>query len=76
MAKFNLHWKNGKVETIEGDDIATAFTAAGYNEGAIEDLERYNPVVPSVPAGMVRCHNYSMKRRRLGQPVITYVPIG
>ena len=44
MTKFKLHWPDGKVEVVEGHDIADAFTRAGYGAGAIRALDYYEMV--------------------------------
>lgn len=44
MKKFRLHWLTGKVEDIEGTDIADAFTHAGYSAGAIHALDWYEEI--------------------------------
>lgn len=37
--KFRLYWIGGRTEIVEGDDIADAFTHAGYGAGAIRALD-------------------------------------
>lgn len=49
--KFRLHWDADRSEVVEGDDIADAFTKAGYGAGAIAALDYYEPVEESVLVG-------------------------
>ena len=49
--KFRLYWdikdpKTGeqKTEIVEGDNIADAFTHAGYGAGAMRALDWYGPI--------------------------------
>ena len=43
MSKFVLHWHGGKrTDTVEGDDIAQAFTRHGYGAGALRALDFYH----------------------------------
>jgi len=44
MRKFILHWLTGKIEIVEGKDIADAFTKAGYSSGALRALDWYEEV--------------------------------
>ena len=37
--KWNLHWLEGKIETVEGTTIGGAFTNAGYGNGALKALD-------------------------------------
>lgn len=39
MAKFKLHWLDGKTEIVTGENIARAFTQAGYGHGALRALD-------------------------------------
>lgn len=39
--EFDLYWLDGKHEVIEGADIKSAFTAAGYGNGAVKALDFY-----------------------------------
>ena len=43
MAKefFTLYWLDGKRQVISGESIDTAFTAAGYDDGAIHAVDWY-----------------------------------
>jgi len=41
---FKLIWKNGREETISGNDIADAFSKAGYGARAIASLDHYQEV--------------------------------
>ena len=41
--KFVLHWVGDKrTDTVEGDDIANAFTRHGYGAGAVNALDCYH----------------------------------
>ncbi|HMW11081.1 MAG TPA: hypothetical protein PJ987_11625 [Bacteroidia bacterium] len=42
MKKFRLYWLDGKTEIVEGDDIADAFSKAGYGAGAMKALDFYD----------------------------------
>lgn len=42
--KFKLYWLTGEEEEIQGDDIADAFTHAGYGAGAIRALDYHEEV--------------------------------
>lgn len=46
MAKqrFRLHWLDGSVNDVEGDDVTDAFTHAGYGAGAVAALDFYEPL--------------------------------
>lgn len=44
MKKFKLYWLSGRTETIEGTDIADAFTHAGYSAGAVRVLDWYEEI--------------------------------
>lgn len=39
MAKFKLHWLDGKTEIVIGKIISEAFTLAGYGHGAVKALD-------------------------------------
>ena len=41
MKKYILHWRDGKTETVEGDNPADAMTRAGYGNGALRALDYY-----------------------------------
>ena len=47
MKKFRLHWLTGCKEIVEGNDIASAMTHAGYGGGAIKALDWYEEINPS-----------------------------
>ena len=38
---FIIHWLDGKVEEISGDNIADAFNKAGYGAGAVAAIDYY-----------------------------------
>lgn len=42
MKKYKLHWLGGKVEDVEGTDIADACNRAGYGGGAMRALDYYS----------------------------------
>lgn len=42
MARFKLHWKDGKVESVIGDSISDAFRRAGYGGGAPSALDYWS----------------------------------
>lgn len=42
MKKFRLYWLDGKTEIVEGNDIADAFSKAGYGAGAMGALDFYD----------------------------------
>lgn len=42
--QFKLHWLDGKIELVEGIDIADAFSKAGYGAGAIRALDYFEEV--------------------------------
>lgn len=44
MKMYNLIWRDGKNERIEGESIANAFTLAGYSAGALKALDYYEEV--------------------------------
>lgn len=44
MKKFRLHWLDGKVELVEGYDIADACRRAGIGNGALPALDYYEEV--------------------------------
>lgn len=44
MRRFKLYWLDGKVEIVEGNDIADAFTKTGYGAGAIRALDWYKEI--------------------------------
>jgi len=37
--KFRIHWIGGDTEEISGESVATAFTAAGYGNGALKAMD-------------------------------------
>ena len=41
---FKVYWLDGKEEKIQGDNIADAFTRAGYGAGAIKALDYFEEV--------------------------------
>ena len=44
MKKFRLHWLHGKVQVVEGDDIADACRKAGIGNGALPALDYYEEI--------------------------------
>jgi len=44
MKTFILHWRTGKSETIDGEDIAQAINQAGYGRGALPALDYWEEV--------------------------------
>jgi hypothetical protein len=44
MTQFILHWLGGKIETVEGFDIADACRRAGIGGGALAALDYYQEV--------------------------------
>ena len=46
MNKYNLHWLDGKQEVVEGNDIADAFSRAGYGLGALPALDWCDEITP------------------------------
>lgn len=42
--KFKLYWLTGDEEVVEGNDIADAFSKAGYGAGAIGALDYFQPL--------------------------------
>lgn len=42
--QFRLHWKDGRTEIVKGDDIADAFSKAGYGRGALTAMDWYEPM--------------------------------
>lgn len=65
--KFILHWLSGRIETVEGKDIASAFTKAGYGAGAIAALDYFDEACEStfVP-GCVGCQHDGMREHYAG----------
>lgn len=41
---YEVHWLDGKVETIMGCDFVHALTRAGYGNGAVQDIDFYKKV--------------------------------
>lgn len=41
MIEYNLHWNNGDIVTVKGDDIADAMNKAGYGAGVLKALDYY-----------------------------------
>ena len=41
MTDFTIYWRHGETSTISGDDIASAFSKAGYGGGAIRAIDFY-----------------------------------
>ncbi len=41
MAKFRLHWLDGKTDEVEGADIADACRRAGIGRGALAALDYF-----------------------------------
>lgn len=44
MNEFDLHWRDGTVQRVEGRDAADAINRAGYGRGALRALDYYSPV--------------------------------
>jgi hypothetical protein len=44
MARYKLHWIDGKKEIIEGDNVRDAFGHAGYGHGALAALDYWETV--------------------------------
>ena len=44
MKKYRLFWLDGKTEEISGDNIADAFTKAGYDSGDLSALDYYEEI--------------------------------
>lgn len=42
--KFKLYWLTGDEEVVEGNDIADAFSKAGYGTGAMGALDYFQPM--------------------------------
>jgi len=42
--RFKIYWLDGKEETITGEDIADAFSNAGYGRGAVHAVDYYEPI--------------------------------
>lgn len=42
MGKYRLYWNDGTTQTVEGADIADAFSKAGYGGGAVGALDFYD----------------------------------
>jgi hypothetical protein len=42
--KFKIYWLDGQEEVLSGDDIADAFTKAGYGKGAAHAVDYYEPL--------------------------------
>jgi hypothetical protein len=49
--KYELVWKDGSRNTVEGQDIEDAFTKAGFGAGAIPALDYFRPldVIVDIP---------------------------
>lgn len=39
MKEFLLHWRDGEIDFVTGNNIADAMTKAGYGAGAIKALD-------------------------------------
>lgn len=48
--KFKLVWQDGKTEIVKGNNIADAFSKAGYGGGAIRALDYFKELKDSPPA--------------------------
>ena len=48
MKKFELVWKDGQKEIVQGETISDAFNRAGYGAGAIRALDSYNNLGPVI----------------------------
>ena len=48
MAKFRLHWLSGKIEEVEGSNIADACRKAGIGRGALAALDYYEKKDPDL----------------------------
>jgi hypothetical protein len=44
MNTYELHWLDGKVETLKGDSVFDAYTKAGYGLGAVQALDYYREI--------------------------------
>lgn len=44
MKTFILHWLDGSKNVAKGEDIAQAFTLAGFSAGALPALDYYEEV--------------------------------
>ena len=44
IRRFRFHWRDGKKEEANGDDVAKAFAALGYGGGAISALDYYEEI--------------------------------
>jgi len=49
MKTFELHWRTGEPQTIQGVDIADAMTQAGYGLGALAALDYWEEVKADNP---------------------------
>lgn len=47
--KFRLHWRDGKTEDIQGENLTEAFTKAGYGAGAVAALDFCEPLTEDAP---------------------------
>ena len=44
MKKYKLHWLDGKIEIIEGENAVDAFNRAGIGRGALAALDYYEEI--------------------------------
>ena len=50
MTQYRLHWRDGSVNDVEGDDVAKAMTLAGFGGGSISALHNWE-VLDEPPSG-------------------------
>lgn len=69
MKKFKLHWIDGKVDVVEGTDIADAFSKAGFGAGALKALDWFEEIFDCschpMPMGTnpaCKTHGYTNKK--------------
>jgi hypothetical protein len=43
---FRIHWKDGKIEDLYGNNIQEAFIKGGYGNGAVRAMDYYEELIP------------------------------